>query len=204
VELVSHPILEWGVASRPHESEASGDDYLVRVTRGGASVTVVDGLGHGPAAAAASRMALDLLASWTVADIDRNVSRCHGLLQGTRGVVLAMAFVDGARGRLTWVSVGNIRGVVDGPDQGHGRRHELLIGQSGVVGRRLPHLRVRTVPMTSEDVLVLATDGIRSDFEHHIPRLNSPQHIADSIMTRYCTGLDDALVLAVRYQEGSA
>ena len=49
------PFLEWGAAGRPMPGEmVSGDQYVVWPLPDGVLLAVVDGLGHGPAAAAAA------------------------------------------------------------------------------------------------------------------------------------------------------
>jgi len=164
-----------------------------------ALLAVVDGLGHGREAAAASRLALDLLAGTRGEDLTAAVSGCHAGLRNTRGVVLALARLEGSVGRLTWLSIGNIHGVLQRADS----RGESLIAQRGVVGRRLPPLHASIVSIAPGDLLVLATDGIHADFVRHIPRFDSPQQITESLMAAHRTGTDDALVLALRYRGAS-
>ena len=55
-------LIDWGVATLtlPGERE-SGDLHLVKPVRAGVLVSVVDGLGHGAAAAAAARAAVAAL-----------------------------------------------------------------------------------------------------------------------------------------------
>ena len=50
------------------------------------------------------------------------------------------------------------------------------------------------------DTLILATDGIRSDFLGALlPQGDPPQALADHILARWSKQTDDALVLVVRY-----
>ncbi len=56
------PLIEWGVAAQPLEGEAeSGDLHVVQRFPKGVLVAAVDGLGHGPEAAAAARSAVATL-----------------------------------------------------------------------------------------------------------------------------------------------
>jgi hypothetical protein len=48
-------------------------------------------------------------------------------------------------------------------------------------------------------MLVLATDGIGSDFHGEMPLGGRPQDAADYILGRYGKKTDDALVLVARY-----
>jgi hypothetical protein len=47
--------------------------------------------------------------------------------------------------------------------------------------------------------LVLATDGIRSDYAEGLAVGESPQKAADRILAQYHKPTDDALVLVARY-----
>jgi phosphoserine phosphatase RsbX len=199
MEHVISRIMEWGVVSCPLEPEGSGDAYMMDASPHVAFLAVVDGLGHGREAAAASRLALDLLAGNRGEDLPAAVSGCHDGLRNTRGVVLALARIEGSVGRLTWLSIGNIHGVLQRADS----RGESLIARRGVVGRRLPPLHASIVSIAPGDLLVLATDGIHADFARHISRVDSPQLITESIMAAHRTGTDDALVLALRYRGAS-
>jgi serine/threonine protein phosphatase PrpC len=68
-----------------------------------------------------------------------------------------------------------------------------------VVGYHLPTLRPDTLAISQGDVLVFATDGLRSNFTEDLFLDGSPQEIADHVMARHRRGSDDALVLVVRY-----
>ena len=47
--------------------------------------------------------------------------------------------------------------------------------------------------------MILFTDGIKDGFAETLALSNSPQEIADSVITRHVKGNDDALVLVARY-----
>jgi len=196
--------VEWAVAFRPLDPDASGDAYIARPLPGGILLGVVDGLRHGPAAFAASRDAIRFLES---ADVGRPlivVKQCHERLRATRGVVLMLAWMDGTQDRMTWLGVGNVQGVLL---RGHTKTdhgHEMLASRGGIVGRVLPPLRAGVVSLGAGDLLVLATDGIHLDFTDHVPRWGPVQAIADTILREQCTGLDDALVMTARYRETEA
>jgi len=72
--------------------------------------------------------------------------------------------------------------------------------RGGVVGVHLPALAAAIVPIMRGDTLILATDGVRSDFLHEIlPYRDPPQAVADRILARFGRITDDALVLVARY-----
>ena len=64
----------------------------------------------------------------------------------------------------------------------------------------MPALHAATVPIRSGDVLVMATDGIDRSFTDAVAISGSPQQVADQILARHRTNLDDALVAVVRYR----
>jgi negative regulator of sigma-B (phosphoserine phosphatase) len=125
---------------------------------------------------------------------------CHRGLMNTRGVVLTLAWIDGEHDRMTWLAVGNVQNVLLHRNGGPGPHAEALVGQGGVVGRRLPPPHTRVVAITPGDLLVLATDGIHPGFTREVPHMDRPRQVADLILDRHRTGTDDALVLAVRYR----
>lgn len=195
-------LIEWGVASIPLEAGESGDACRVDADADTARMVIADGLGHGPPAAAAARLTLDMLAGVAALDMPAALARCHERLKGTRGVVLMAGCLD-ARGRLTWLSVGNIQGVLRRGDRGAVSRPELLLGRPGVVGRNLGLPQAGVTAIAPGDLIVFATDGIHPEFADRLPTLDAPQRIADAVMAAHRTGTDDALVLAVRYRGGA-
>jgi hypothetical protein len=57
-----------------------------------------------------------------------------------------------------------------------------------------------TIPVETGDLLIFATDGIRSAFTRALPLTGSPLEMADYILAEHRRGTDDALVLVARYQ----
>jgi hypothetical protein len=53
------------------------------------------------------------------------------------------------------------------------------------------------------DLLIFATDGIRSDFTAKINFTESPRRMVERILEQSFRGVDDALVLAIRYAGAS-
>ncbi len=195
--VAAAPVVEWGYASRPLEGELSGDLHVVVPFDRGALVAVFDGLGHGEDAAEASSAGVAVLRSDPSAPVDELVMRCHEALRGTRGAVMTVASLDAVRSELDWCGVGNVEAVLVRGQRG--LPSEAAPTRGGVVGYRLPPLKVSRLPITPGDVLVLASDGLRSGFWTAIERHDEPQQIAEALFARYAKTTDDALVLAVRY-----
>jgi len=193
-------LIDWGVATLtlPGERE-SGDLHLVKPVRAGVLVSVVDGLGHGAAAAAAARAAVAALNRHAQESVLPLLQRCHQALAGTRGAVVSVALFDRADGSMTWLGVGNVEGVLLYADAGGRRGRERLVTRGGIVGSELPPLRAEVVAVAPGDTLILATDGIQSGFADELMVEAPPQQLADQILTRSGKRTDDALVLVARY-----
>src|SRR5439155_25122897 len=100
--------FEWGVASRAFPGEnASGDLHLVKPVPGGVLLAAVDGLGHGPEAAAAATTAVAILQNHADEPLPALVSRCHDAMKDARGVVMTVAWM-GHDGQLTWMVISYI------------------------------------------------------------------------------------------------
>ena len=196
-------MIEWAVAAAPLAGESeSGDLHLVKPVGRGMLVAAVDGLGHGAEAAAAARAAVAALDRHAEEFVLPLVRRCHAALQGKRGVVLGVAYLDGVKQSMTWLSVGNVEGVLLYTDQTARPARDTLLTRGGIVGSELPQLRAEVVPIAAGDILIFATDGIRGGFAEGLPADAGAQQLADQILAHYSKGTDDALVLVARYLGG--
>jgi hypothetical protein len=194
------PLIEWGVAARPLEGEAeSGDLHVVQPFPKGVLVAAVDGLGHGPEAAAAARSAVVTLADYAHEPVISLVKRCHERLIRTRGVVMSLASFNALDNTVTWLGVGNIEGLLLRADVAANPPRENVLLRGGVVGYQLPALHASILFVTRGDVLIFATDGIQSGFVEDVTLSDPPQRIAEDILARRARGTDDALVLVARY-----
>ena len=221
------PLIEWGVALQSFAGQAeSGDQYLVEPFPNGVLVAVVDGLGHNNRAAAVAKTAVAALEGHAHEPIIPLLKRCHEELVGTRGVVMSLASFNARDGTMTWLGVGNVRGLLlrvnveVGPacespvlskacpepcrerDERRSRKAKGLLLRGGVVGYRLPSLRPAVIPIMRGDTLIFATDGIRTGFAEELILGNPPQQMADRILARHGRRTDDALVLVARYVGG--
>lgn len=187
--------LDWGVASwaMPGESE-TGDLHLVAPYPGGFLFAVADGLGHGAGAAFAARQAIATLAGNAALPVVELMRLSHEALHNTRGAALALVSLRHRDRTLQWLSVGNVDAALV---RAAGGRHDRVVLRGGVVGHQLPPLRSTTASMARGDLLVVATDGVRSDFADDL-RPGAPQVVADQVLARFGKTSDDALVLAAR------
>jgi len=193
------PLFECGVAKfvLPGQIE-SGDHHLISSNQDGILIAAIDGIGHGQEAANAATSAISVLEGNIDEPVISLVERCHDELRLTRGVVMSLAFIDAARGMMTWLGIGNIQGVLMRAGARKGTVQEVLLLRGGVVGSQLPPLQAAVLPVARGDTLVFVTDGVRSEFIESLSALETPQRAADRILQRYRSGKDDALVLVVR------
>lgn len=195
--------LAWGVAERALPGEpVSGDAYAFVPTERGTLVAVVDGLGHGPEAAAAARAATDVLARYAGDPLPVLLERCHLALRYTRGAALTLARIDAGGHRIEWIGVGNVDAQLvragrpaDGPARVAG---EGLLLRAGVVGYRIPDVQAATVAFEPGDTLAIATDGLDPAFATELDRAVDPQVLAERLLERHGKATDDALVLVLR------
>jgi CheY-like chemotaxis protein len=78
-------------------------------------VLVVDGLGHGPAAADAARAVVQACRQHSTRTPEELLAAAHTAAQGTRGAAVGLAEINTATQRLHFAGVGNIAGVDDEP-----------------------------------------------------------------------------------------
>ncbi len=197
----SRPLIEYGVATQALSGQPeSGDMFTVKAVPDGVLVGVVDGLGHGPEAAIASRTAIATLEAHAGEPIESLIKRCHQDLLRTRGAVMSLASISAPNSTMTWLGVGNIDTVLLRADANRTPPRNWLPLRAGIVGYQLPTVRAATISVNQNDTLIFVTDGVSSDFSVDIPFEGSPQQIADFILSQFGRGTDDALVLAVRYR----
>jgi negative regulator of sigma-B (phosphoserine phosphatase) len=197
----SRNVIAWGVASAPFPNEReSGDRYVVQPSANGVLIAAVDGNGHGAEAAAAAKIAAATLEAHALESPIALVLRCHEELKATRGAVMTLAFVDLRDRTLNWLGVGNVEAALF-----HRRRADTtdrVLLRAGIIGFRLPPVRAEIIPLKPFDTLIIATDGISPDFDLGLTLDGDPQQIADGILARHHSGIDDALVVVARYLGG--
>ncbi|HID08478.1 MAG TPA: stage II sporulation protein E, partial [Armatimonadetes bacterium] len=171
----------------------SGDRCLVQENGDNVLVCVADGLGSGPAAAQAAQAAVDWVAAHDQVPLSQIMRGCHDALRHTRGAAVALVRMDTAQRVLTFVGVGNV--------EFHAWSDEPMrpISYAGIVGSRLPSLRVFRYRLSPGDVIMLHTDGISRRFalEDVIAQEGtaSLQCLAEAIAHNHAKRNDDAALV---------
>jgi negative regulator of sigma-B (phosphoserine phosphatase) len=191
--------LEWSIAAAtmPGETE-SGDRYWAGVVSNGMVFAVIDGLGHGPAAAAAAGIAIATLDQHIGDPVTQLLHHCHEALRGSRGVTMSLAAFNTEEAMLTWIGVGNVECALLHRDVG--LPCDKLLLRNGVVGVRSPGPRAEELPVRPGDILTMVTDGVTAERAICISMRGRLEAMADGILADGGKGTDDALVLVARYR----
>jgi negative regulator of sigma-B (phosphoserine phosphatase) len=195
-------VLEVGLAGTPIDGEArSGDLAVFAPYDGGALVAVIDGLGHGGAAADAAARAADVLREGASEPAQALFERCHAALRRTRGAVMTLAWFDLEGGRLTWTGVGNVEARLLRAAAGVGAREASPVVLGGVIGFQLPRaIRTTEISLEPGDAVAFATDGVGADFSAVLDPAVPAQAQAERMLRVHGKGTDDALAVVVRWR----
>jgi negative regulator of sigma-B (phosphoserine phosphatase) len=182
------------MVSRPRQGETvSGDCIGIWQKEESTLVTVIDGLGSGPAAARASEKALASVEANQAHRLPEILVRCHRAVRATRGVVMALLRVDHGLDQVQFLGVGNIgfSAASKGPMQ--------PFSQNGLLGHRLPSLLEFEFDCSPGDLMALFSDGISSEFVRRggissLARM-PPQALAEHIACHFGRHEDDVAVL---------
>jgi negative regulator of sigma-B (phosphoserine phosphatase) len=190
-------MLERGVAEQAHAGEVrSGDVAVFAPSDRGGLVAVIDGLGHGDAAADAAEAAAAVLRAHVDEPPQALLERCHEALQRTRGAVMTLAWFDLQERTMEWTGVGNVEARLV---RASGARFDSPVVLGGVVGFTLPQVRMGTIALDPGDALALATDGVAADYSLSLEPGVAAQELAERVLERHAKGTDDALVAVVRF-----
>ena len=186
-----------GAVNLPMRDETvSGDSWcFCDGDAGRARMIVADGLGHGPAAAEASRTAIDAFAANKDRPLADLMETVHAALRPTRGAAVAIAEIDRGRETLRYVGVGNIAGCV----LTHARTTNLA-SMNGTAGGRCPTIKEFSYPWPAAGVLVMSSDGLKTQW--NLARYTGllhrhPSIIAGVLYRDYNRGTDDTTVAVI-------
>ena len=192
------PLVEVGAACVPIRGETVCGDAWCVVEQGQRVVAIVaDGLGHGPAAADASRRAVTIFREAAAGAPRQIMEALHSALRATRGAAVAVADVNFAAGKLRFCGVGNISSSVVSRE---GLSRSLL-SHNGTVGAESRRMVELEQPWAAGSLLILTSDGITSRWQladYPGLQLKHPSLIAGVLYRDHLRGRDDATVLAVR------
>src|SRR5436309_3721686 len=144
---ISPSLIDWGVAWRALPGQnVCGDLHLVKTLTDRVLLAVVDGLGHGDEAVVAAKTAVRVLERHGEDSLVGLFHRCHAELTKTRGVVMTAAVLREGDKRFSWLGVGNVEAVLLRARVSGRPASERVLLRNGIVGYRLPELRVNSPP----------------------------------------------------------
>jgi serine/threonine protein phosphatase PrpC len=194
---VAQPTLIVAAATRPYPGEtANGDAWTVQWHDGVCRIAVIDGLGHGPQAAAAAQRAVETLVAQPHLGPAVALQTCHRALAGSRGAAMAVVAVEPGAARLTFAGVGNVEAQL-----WDGETPQRPVSYRGIVGSALPTIREFQLALAPDGLLLLHTDGISARFDaSRLPEFahRQPQTLADAILARAARPTDDATIVVAR------
>ena len=192
-----HSYLDVGAVALPRRDETiSGDGWLISEDEHRSVVVVIDGLGHGPAAAAASEAALES-ASQNLGESAREIlTRINLRLRSTRGAAGAVAELRRDTNEVVFAGIGNVAGVLVTE-----ARQQWLLTHNGTLGLEKPSARETRYPFPPGALLVMHTDGLLTQWK--LDRYGAfgrlrPSVLAGLLYRDYTRGRDDVSVIAMR------
>jgi anti-sigma regulatory factor (Ser/Thr protein kinase) len=190
-----------GVINRPKPGqEVCGDAWAVEHQAGRSLYCLIDGLGHGPDAAAASQEAVRALRKHKIRRPAEIMTAMHAALRSTRGAAAAIAEIDFDRQQVCYVGIGNIAGSIVTPGQ-----DQSMVSHNGIVGHQVRKVQEFTYAWTPNSLLVLHSDGLSGRWQiERYPGLmvRHPGLIAGVLYRDHQRDNDDATVLVAGMSRG--
>ncbi len=177
--------------------EVCGDGWATADRENYSFSLLVDGLGHGPAAAEAATEAVRVFSDHTSLDPGTILESLHAALRSTRGAAVGIARLDHANHEVSYAGIGNISGVVLDRKTGATSR---MVSQNGTVGYTIRKIQVFRYPWSEESLLVMHSDGLGTHWDlGRYPGLllRHPSLVASVLYRDHKRGRDDVTVLAV-------
>lgn len=203
---MSHPLVfQVGQTNRALPGQkVSGDGLLVVEEPDFTLFAVIDGLGHGEAAAKATTVCLAVFKAGPRLALTDLLTRAHGQLRSERGVVAGLLRVKRRDATFEAAIVGNVSITHQRHVPGMPAKRVHVLGQPGVLGTTLRRIIVQTGEVCEGDVFVLHTDGIQSRAEFGPMAGLDAEEASERIVAEYGKPSDDCACLVVRTLGGAA
>lgn len=192
--------MQLGTVCLPLAGESvSGDAWEYVEGAQHAVALVVDGLGHGPAAADAASRALRVFAEHHGEMPAQLMQRLHAALRSTRGAAVAIMELSWAERRLRFCSIGNIAAGVYTPSGSQG-----MVSLNGTAGVEIRRPSAFEYDWPARAHLVMHSDGLSSHWDlGQYPGIlaRDPSIIAGVLYRDHARKRDDVTVLVARERE---
>jgi hypothetical protein len=178
-----------GTFVRPLPTEkVAGDACHVDAWARGVVVAVADGLGHGPAAAAAAGAFVDRIRASRSAPLPIVLEDAHRALLKTRGAVAAIARFDELARRVEIAGLGNVSVLLA---SGSSDARPIVM-PAGVLGSAFRPVRAQVFDFGEGDILIMHTDGVQGRLSMGSFRMLAPAEIARAVVAMHGKATDDA------------
>jgi len=189
--------VELGAVSLPHPAEtARGDGWAAMAVEGRFILLVADGLGHGPQAASAARLAEDVLAREWRQSPAAVLQSVHEALRATRGAAVAVAEVMTEERRVRFAGLGNVVARIESQ-----LASRVLVSLPGTAGHQARQVQEFAYPWPDRAMLVVHTDGLATRWKlDQYPGLagHLPGLAAGVLYRDHRRGKDDVTVVVMR------
>jgi anti-sigma regulatory factor (Ser/Thr protein kinase) len=188
------PEVEIGAVCQPKSGEeVSGDDWGLATRPRKYTLTLADGLGHGPDAHKAARVAIDTLYRFPNVSPATLLENIHAAARPTRGAAVAVCELDQEQRVCRFAGVGNIgcTVIVDTV-----ARH--MVSHNGTVGHSVRKIQEFAAPWPQNAILVMHSDGVSTQWDlEAYPGLSArhPSLIAAVLYRDFSRHRDDATVV---------
>lgn len=182
--------------SKPGE-EVCGDAWGAVWNDQDLVIVLADGLGHGLEARLAAVEAVRQLQQNSELGPKALMGYIHQALRSTRGAAVAVARIDAANGKLTFVGIGNISARIYEGAQGR----QNLVSLNGTAGHQCERIQEFNYPWPSGGLLVLHSDGLSTGTSlDGYPGLaaRDPALIAGVLYRDFSRNRDDATVIVAK------
>lgn len=177
--------------------DACGDAWLIRQHATSQTLLVVDGLGHGPSAAAAAHVAMDLVVREPAGrSAGELIDTLHAGMRATRGAAGVVVVLEPARARGSLCGIGNI--VVAVRHAGATRR---LVSHNGILGHQSRRVQEFGFDFPPGALLIAHSDGLDTRWRlEDYPGLENahPALIAGVLYRDHARQRDDATIVVMR------
>ncbi|KAF1017054.1 MAG: Serine/threonine-protein kinase RsbT [Stenotrophomonas maltophilia] len=173
-----------------------GDGWHLAVQGSQATLSVIDGLGHGLPASDAAQAGMQAAARSGVVEPSAGIAQLHADMAGTRGGAAAVASLAMDEPGLAFCGIGNINaGIAD---------HEGFRGLAslpGIVGVQYRKAQPFNVHAASGTLLLMHSDGLQARWRlQDYPGLahRHPALVVAVLQRDFDRGRDDACIVALR------
>ncbi|HVY05332.1 MAG TPA: ATP-binding SpoIIE family protein phosphatase [Burkholderiales bacterium] len=186
---------------KPGEEEC-GDDWTFTRQDRRHMLMVADGLGHGPDAHKAARVAVDVAQKKGAQDPASVLDDIHAASRATRGAAVSVCAIEHSIGVCRFAGIGNVSCAVVAGD-----RARFFASHAGIIGHSVRKIQEFSAPWPAGALLVMHSDGLATQWNlAAYPGLASrhPGVIAGVLFRDFTRGRDDVTVVVARDEKPAA